>query len=303
MFSIQVLGSSSAMPLHGRHHSAQWLSYEGIHFLIDCGEATQHQILRYKLPLAKLSAIFITHLHADHIGGLGGLLTTLHMQGRLKPLYLYGPPGLRSYVEAHLSGTFAALRYPLFIYSPFPRHEKVLLWEDKYLEVWAFPLRHGVPTLGYLFQEKPRPRRLDMERFAETGLPLDTLPFLRQQGVIFHEGREITWESVSHPPPPPRSYAYCSDTLYSAEVADFVLGVTVLYHEATFLSEHQERANHTFHSTAREAALIAKASAAQRLYIGHFSTRYKDPTPLLDEARRFFPDTYLVEEGQKIHFP
>lgn len=303
MLSVRVLGSSSAMPLHGRHHSAQWLQYENLYFLLDCGEATQHQLLRYRLPFPKLNAIFITHLHADHVGGLAGLLTTLHMQGRQKPLYLFGPVGLRAFLEGQLLGTFSALRYPLYIQEMLLRREKVLLWEDNRIEAWGFPLQHGVPTNGYLFVEKPKPRRLDPARFAESGLPNKLLPLLKQQGEIVHEGRRITWDSVSLPPPPPRSYAYCTDTTFTTEIADFVSGVTVLYHEATFLSEHQDRAKQTFHSTAREAALIAEASHAQRLYIGHFSTRYKDLLPLLEEARQYFAETYLVEEGQMLAFP
>lgn len=303
MLLVQVLGSSSAMPLHGRHHSAQWLRYENLHFLLDCGEATQHQLMRYRLPFHKLNAIFITHLHADHVGGLAGLLTTLHMQGRQKSLYLFGPVGLRNFIEGQLLGTFSALRYPLYLREVLLRREKILLWEDNRIEVWGFPLRHGVPTIGYLFAEKTKPRRLDPVRFAETGLPEYLLPILKQQGEIVHEGRRVTWESVSLPSPSPQSYAYCTDTIFSADIADFVLGVTVLYHEATFLSEHQERAQQTFHSTARDAALIAEASRAQRLYIGHFSTRYKDPLPLLQEARRYFAETYLVEEGQTLAFP
>lgn len=303
MFLVRVLGSSGAMPLHGRHHSAQWLQHENLHFLLDCGEATQHQLLRYRLPFHKLAAIFITHLHADHVGGVGGLLTTLHMQGRQKPLYLFGPAGLRAFVEGQLLGTFSALRYPLYIREVLLRREKVLLWEDNRMAVWGFPLRHGVPTIGYLFTEKPKPRRLDPGLFAEAGLPEHLLPLLKQQGEVVHEGRHVTWESVSVPPPPPQSYAYCTDTTFTSDTADFVSGVTVLYHEATFLSEHQDRALQTFHSTARDAALVAKASCAKRLYIGHFSTRYRDPLPLLQEARHYFTETYLVEEGQTLVFP
>ncbi|MCS7297397.1 MAG: ribonuclease Z [Bacteroidia bacterium] len=298
-----MLGSSSAMPLHRRHHSAQWVRYEGLHFLLDCGEATQHQILRFGLPLGKLTAIFITHLHADHSSGIGGLLTTLHMLGRQKPLYLFGPAGLRAWIEQTLMGTFATLRYPLYIRELLLHRERVLIWEDKRLEIWGFPLKHGVPTVGYLFSEKPGPRRPDPELVAAMELPSSLLPRLRQEGSIVYEGRTIFWESISRPPLPPKSYAYCTDTMYAPEVADFVSGVMVLYHEATFLSEHQERARQTFHSTAREAALIAHAGKVQRLYIGHFSTRYKDLSPLLQEARSLFPETYLAEEGQILSFP
>ncbi|MCX7651688.1 MAG: ribonuclease Z [Bacteroidia bacterium] len=291
------------MPLHGRHHSAQWLQYESTHVLIDCGEATQHQILRYRLPLHKLRAIFISHLHADHVAGIGGLLTTLHMQGHQRPLYIFGPSGLRNLIELQLLGTFAALRYPLYVREVFLRREKVLLWEDARIEIWTFPLRHGVPTIGYLFAEKPKPKRLDTEKFSKLGLPESLLPILRQKGVVEYNGQEITWDSVSLPPSPPKSYAYCTDTMFSQQTVDFISGVTVLYHEATFLTEHQQRAAQTFHSTAREAALTASASKTQRLYIGHYSTRYRNLLPLLEEARQFFPETYLVEEGQTITFP
>lgn len=297
MFYVQVLGSSSAMPLHGRHHSAQWLHYEGTHFLLDCGEGTQTRILRLGLKLHKLEALFVSHLHADHVLGLGGLLTTLHMQGHQKPLYLFGPPGLRAFVEQQLQGTFSALRYPLFLREVLPLRQSVVLWETLYLQIEAFPLQHGVPTLGYLFREKPKPPRVDGARIQALGLPAEALVELRKGNSVLHQGQTYAPQDFLLPPPSPKSYAYCSDTRYAPEIADFVSGITVLYHEATFLSEHAQRAQQTFHSTAREAALIAKASGAKRLYIGHFSTRYRDLRLLLEEARSIFPETYLAEEG------
>lgn len=297
MFYVQVLGSSSAMPLHGRHHSAQWLHCEGTHFLLDCGEGTQNRILRLGLKLHKLESIFVSHLHADHVLGLGGLLTTLHMQGHQKPLYLWGPPGLRALVEQQLQGTFSALRYPFFIREVLPLRQPVALWENAHLEVYAFPLQHGVPTLGYLFRERPKPPRINGARLQALGLPTEALSELRKGNTVTHQGKTYSLQDFLLPPSPPKSYAYCTDTHYAPQIADFVSGVTVLYHEATFLSEHGERAHQTFHSTAREAALIARACGAQRLYIGHFSTRYRDLRPLLEEARSTFPETYLAEEG------
>ncbi|RMF51759.1 MAG: ribonuclease Z [Bacteroidetes bacterium] len=299
MFSVQVLGSSSAMPLHGRHHSAHWVVYEGLHFLVDCGEAAQNQALRYGLKLHRLQAILVSHLHADHVAGVGGLLTTLHMQSRQKPLYLWGPVGLRSFVEAQLQGTFSALRYPLFIRELLlPPGQRLVLWETPQLLIEAFPLRHGVPAVGYVFREKERPRRLNRARLQELGLPETLIPELRTQGEILYQGQRYRWEDLTLPPPPPRAFAYCSDTLYDPALRHFVSGVTVLYHEATFLTQHAQRARETFHATAHEAALLAREAGVQRLLIGHFSTRYRDVRPLLDEARATFPETYLAEEGK-----
>ncbi|GIV23819.1 MAG: ribonuclease Z [Bacteroidia bacterium] len=298
MFYVRVLGAGSAMPLHGRHHSSQWLHCRGANFLIDCGEATQNQLLHFGLKIHKIEAIFLSHLHADHVLGLAGLLTTLHMQGHQKPLYLWGPKGLRSFIEQQLQATFAALRYPLFIGEILLSREKVQLWDTPHVEVWAFPLRHGVPTIGYLFQEKPRPPRLDTERAAALQLSEAEIAHLRLGGAVEREGRLYTWESLTLPPPSLRSYAYCSDTAYDPRVPDFVSGVTVLYHEATFLSAQQERARQTLHSTAVEAARIAVQAQVRRLYLGHFSARYTRLTPFLDEARALFPETYLVQEGE-----
>jgi ribonuclease Z len=221
------------------------------------------------------------------------------MQGSQKPLYIWGPVGLRAWIECQLQGTFSALRYPLYIVELLLRKgQSAVIWETDRLYIEAFPLDHGVPTLGFIFREKCRGRRLDKEKFIETGLPEESLVELRTAGRVTYQGREYWWEDVSFPPPPSRSFAYCSDTLYDPSLVDFVSGVTVLYHEATFASEHIARAQQTFHSTAREAALLAKAAHAKRLYIGHFSTRYRNLHPLLEEARSIFPETYLVEEGQ-----
>ncbi|GIV25709.1 MAG: hypothetical protein KatS3mg026_1401 [Bacteroidia bacterium] len=229
----------------------------------------------------------------------GGLLTTLHMQGHQKPLYLWGPVGLRSFVEGQLQGTLAALRYRLYIRELLlPPERGVLLWETPRFLIQAFPLRHGVPAVGYVFREKERPRRLNRARLEELGLPEALLPELRTQGEVLYQGQLYRWADLTLPPPPPRAFAYCSDTLYDPELRHFVRGVTVLYHEATFLSEHAERARQTFHATAHEAALLAREAGVQRLLIGHFSTRYRNVSPLLEEARATFPETYLVEEGK-----
>ncbi len=286
------------MPAHGRHHSAQWLTYEGQHFLIDCGEATQHQISRFGLKLHRLRAICISHLHADHVAGLAGLLTTLHLQAHIKPLLLWGPPGLRTFVEQQLASTYASLRYPLYVLEVWTQHAPVSLWEADGLCIEAFPLSHGIPTLGYRFQEIVQPRRLDSQKVEALGIDKYQLGQLRAEGRITWQGQVYTWDMLSLPPLPPRSYAYCSDTVYKPELAIYVKEVTLLYHEATFLANQAERAQQTFHTTAAQAAQLAQAARAQQLLIGHFSARYKDPTPLLHEARSIFPRVDLAKEGQ-----
>ncbi len=298
VFTVTVLGTASAMPLHGRHHSAQWVRYGGYHFLIDCGEATQYQVLKYNLPWHRLVGVCISHLHADHVGGLSGLLTSLHLQGRVRPLSVYGPLGLKEYLEAVLMGTYQMLRYPLYVVEVWPGQEAVCVWQSPEMRLWAFALRHGVPALGFRFDEMPGARRLHVEKAQSLGLSGAEVARLREEGTLEWQGTRLTWEDLSLPPPPPRSYAYCSDTVYDERLGEFVKQVTMLYHEATFLSTQRERARQTFHTTAAEAAALAKAAQVQKLLIGHFSARYKDPLPLLQEAQAVFPHTLLAEEGK-----
>ena len=298
VFSVTVLGTASAMPLHGRHHSAQWVSYGSHYFLIDCGEATQYQILRYGLAWHRLKAIFISHLHADHAGGLAGLLTSLHLQGHVKPVYVYGPLGLRGYLEAALMGTYQMLRYPLHVMEVWPGEAEVCIWAAADFQVRAFTLRHGVPTLGFRLAELPGTPRLDAAKAQSLGLSSTDIALLREKGTITWQGSRLSWDELTLPPPPSRSYAYCSDTIYDERLLRFVRQVTMLYHEATFLSTQRERARQTFHTTAAEAAHLAKAAQVQKLLIGHFSARYKDPLPLLREAQAIFPDTLIAEEGK-----
>lgn len=286
------------MPVYGRHHSAQWLTYEGQHFLIDCGEAAQHQIGRFGLKLHRLRGICISHLHADHVAGLAGLLTTLHLQGHVKPLFLWGPPGLRDFVMQQLASTYVGLRYPLYILEIWTQRAPVLLWEGAGLRIDAFPLAHGIPTLGYRFAEMGQLRRLDFQKVEALGLDKTLLGKLRSEGQITWQGQTYTWEMLSLPPLPLRSYAYCSDTIYAPHLANYLKGVTLLYHEATFLSAQAERAQQTFHTTAAQAAHLAKAAQAKQLLLGHFSARYKDLFPLLQEARAIFPNVELAKEGE-----
>lgn len=297
-FTVTILGSGSATPTLTRHATAQLLCCENDYYLIDCGEYTQVQLLRYKFRPGRLKYIFISHLHGDHYFGLIGLLTSLSLGQRREDLWLYGPAGLGEIITLQLRYSDTRLSYPLH-FCPVDTERAYLLLDNEHLTVETLPLRHRVPCAGFLFREKPPKRRLIKEQLPPD-LPHDALRRLKDGGdVTLPDGRILTSDAYTHPGAPPRSYAFCSDTVYHEELAGHVRGVSLLYHEATFGHELHLRAAQTHHSTARQAAQLARLAGAQRLLIGHFSSRYKDLTPLLDEARAVFAATDLALEGEE----
>ncbi len=295
-FQVTILGCSSATPTFDRHPTSQFLVANDRHFLIDCGEAAQIQLRKFKLKFSRINQIFISHLHGDHIFGLPGLLSTFHLSGRTNPLTLFGPPGLKEILDVTFKYSETVLRFPLH-FIPIDAHEPKVIFEDKMLEVSTIPLRHRIPCTGFLFKEKQYPRSLIKERVED--LPLELLPRLKKgEDVTLDDGTVIRSIDVSRDPVSSRSYAFCSDTAYDESIIPYIKGVSVLYHEATFSSEMNKRAKETFHSTASQAATIAKMAGVGRLYIGHYSARYSDLSPLLKEAREIFPETYLSKEGE-----
>jgi ribonuclease Z len=200
-------------------------------------------------------------------------------------------------------GTYQVLRYPLHIVEVWPDQEKVCLWTSPSVVVWAFALKHGIPALGFRFQEQERPARLDATKAAHLNLSPAEIACLRAQGFIAREGQTYTWAALSLPSAAPRSYVYCSDTCFEPALVSFVKGANMLYHEATFLSAQAERARQTYHATAAQAATLAKLAQAKQLLIGHFSARYKDLTPFLQEAQVIFPATTLAQEGHTYTIP
>lgn len=297
-FELTILGSSSATPIYNRHPTSQLLVFRDRHFLIDCGEGTQMQMLRFKLRYHRITHIFISHLHGDHYLGLTGLLSTFHLQGRINDLHLYGQQELMDIIEMHLRLSQTQLRYNL-IFHPIRHYSPETLLEDEEIYVRTIVLNHRIPCTGFLFGEKPRPRRLRVEKLQEYSIPFTQYSRIKN-GENFTDGNgnvipnsELTEDSV-----PPRKYAYCSDTMFLPELSESIAGVDLLYHEATFLHEMKERAVATFHSTAREAATIAKDAGAGKLLIGHFSARYKQLDAFLEEASAIFPNTELAIEGQ-----
>lgn len=298
-FELTILGSSSATPIYQRHPTAQVISIHERFFLMDCGEGTLIQLNRYRIKFHRINHIFISHLHGDHYLGLLGLISTMHLQGRTAELHLYSPPELREIVEIQLKYSETNLRYPLVWHFTDPRNPGPV-YEDDMLTVECFPLNHRIPCTGFLFREKQRLRKLVRERLAEHQVPLSAYQSLKEgQDFVRADGKVISNSELTLDPPRARSYAFCSDTIYDPRLTDIVRGVDLLYHEATFLSDLEDRARETFHSTAGQAAAIARDAAVKRLIIGHFSARYKNIYPLLEEAKAVFEATTLAMEGDR----
>ncbi|GAB2964885.1 ribonuclease Z [Hymenobacter coalescens] len=296
-FELTILGSASATPMLGRHHTAQVLTIGREPYLIDCGEATQERLIEQRIRFGRINRIFISHLHGDHYFGLFGLLGTLHLQGRTEPLQLFGPAGLDEVITTQLRCSGTPLAYDVeFVAVDTERHQ--LVYSDAQVQVYTLPMRHRIPCCGYLFREQPRRRRLVKEALP-AGLSPEQLQALTR-GEDLQDAAGHVWlrhSDVTVAPAAPRAYAYCSDTVYLESLADLVRGVDLLYHESTFLHEMLDRAQQTGHSTARQAGQLARLAEVKQLLIGHFSSRYRDLQPLLAEARREFEPTQLALEG------
>jgi ribonuclease Z len=296
-FELTILGSSSATPIFQRHPTAQVLNIRERFFLIDCGEGTQSQLIRYKIRFNKISHIFISHLHGDHYLGLVGLLSTMHLQGRSNELHLYGQPDLMDIVDLQLRLSQTRLRYQL-IFHPVRQFANSIILEDEDVIVKTVLLNHRIPCTGFVFREKPKPRKLIISKLQQYNIPFSFYNRLKE-GLDFEHGsgKIIPNHELTVSPKPPRSYAFCSDTIYDESIIDEIKEVDLLYHEATFLHDMLERAQSTFHTTSLQAAQIAKKANVKRLLLGHFSARYKTLSPLLSEAKTVFKDTDLAIEG------
>ncbi len=265
---------------------------------MDCGEGAQMQLRHYKLNLHRINHIFISHLHGDHYLGLMGLLFTMHLQQRTTELHVYSHTGLDEIITVQLRHSRSVLNYPLVFHS-IEKEKHQIIFEDDKVQVETIPLIHKIPSTGFLFREKPKPRKIAKNKLPE-GLLLQQIAALKQGDDVMNEKGEVVFknEELTLSPRHSRSYAYCSDTAYHPDVTEIVKGVDLLYHEATFAQEDFLKAIETKHSTALEAATIAKAANVKRLLLGHFSARYKDLTILKDEATAIFANTALAIEGE-----
>lgn len=299
-FEVTVLGSGAALPTSLRNPSAQYIDCNDRHILIDCGEGTQNQLRKYGIKIQKITHILISHLHGDHYFGLVGLLSTMHLLGRNKGISVYGPQGLEQIIRMQLEIGGAELTFPVQFIELDGKEAKVL-FEDKLIEIATFPLRHRIPTNGFRITEKERERSLDGDKFKRDGLSLSYIPpFKLGIDVILKDGTVLHADDYTFPAPPVKSYAYCSDTVYEEKILPHIQGVDVLYHEATFLEAMSDRAKATFHSTALQAARIAKKAEVKRLFLGHLSARYLDGEAHIAEAAAEFPTVEVVEDGMVI---
>jgi len=298
-FSVTILGNSSAIPTQNNHPASQLIIYENKYFLIDCGEGTQMQLIKYKIKYSKIDNIFISHMHGDHFFGLIGLISTYHLLGREKPLHIFGPDRLKKTIEDLLEAAYTKPRYNL-IFHELITETKSLIFEDKKISVYSFPLNHRIPTWGFIFKEKPK--QLNIKKaFVDEFKPSieEILKIKNGEDYINSENNVIPNSSITHTSANLLSYAYCSDTKYDESIIEHIKNVTLLYHEATFDNSLKELANKKFHSTSKDAATIAKKSNAGSLILGHFSARHKDLNTLREEATTIFKHTVICEEGMK----
>lgn len=297
-FEVTILGSGAALPTSYRNPTSQYVYCNDRHILIDCGEGTQVQLRKNQVHIQKINHILISHLHGDHFFGLVGLISTLHLLGRDKGLTIYGPEELEQIIRLQLEVGGAKIGFDLQ-FVPLNGKEHKLLFEDKLIEIWTFPLSHRIPTNGFLIKEKPKERKLNAERFEEAGLSLTLIPKLKQGiDVELESGELISADEYTFPAKPSRSYAYCSDTIFDERIVSYIQGVNVLYHEATFLNDKLDRAKQTFHSTAEQAATIARQAEVGKLLLGHLSARYENGIKHLEEAQRVFEQVVVVEDGE-----
>lgn len=296
-FKLTILGCSSAVPTVKRKPTAQLLNVAERFFLIDCGEGTQVRLRESKLKIQRIEHIFISHLHGDHYFGLIGLLSTMHLLGREKEVHVYAHPDLKEIIELQLKASQTNLKFPLFFH--FLRYDKsVVLYEDESLTVESIILNHSIPCCGFVFREKQKSRRMVKAKIEEYQIPASSIEAIKEGGdYSLPNGELISHWELTRPAPKPRSYAFCSDTTYDESIIPQIKKVNLLYHEATFLDELSDRAKETYHSTAKEAATIAAKAEVRQLIIGHYSQRYKNAIPLLEEAKSIFSRTLLGEEG------
>ena len=295
---IKILGTGSASPVYNRHPSSQVLNINNnFFFLIDCGECTQFQMIRFRISHSKITHIFISHLHGDHYLGLVGLLSSMQLWGRKKELFIYGPKGLSEIITVQLQFSETVINYNIHFKELNTEVSEKIVDHPSYT-VHTIPLSHRIRCCGFLFKEKPKKRRLIIEKIPEYVTPLQKLALKKGEDIVDLNGTVLKNEALTLDAKKSLSYAYCSDTAYLESIIPIIKEVDLLFHEATFDNSHLDRAIQTFHSTAEQAATIALKANVGQLLIGHFSSRYRDLEPLLEQAKNVFANTLLAEEGK-----
>ncbi len=295
---LTILGCHSGTPLVNANPSAQVLDIQNRLFLIDCGEGTQLQLRKNKIKFSRIKHIFISHLHGDHFFGLPGLISTFRLVGRNSELHIYGPKGIKEAVLLLLKLGDSYTNFPL-LFHELEDTIPSLIFKDEKVSVTTIPLKHRIYTNGFLFREKEGERKLNVEAAQKAQIETCYFQNIKKGMDVPNKHNElIANQTVSFPPNPPLSYAYCSDTMYLPKLASQLTHVSVLYHESTFLEEHAHLCQKTKHSTAKQAAMIARQAGVKTLILGHFSTRYGNPLLFKTEAQEIFDTVLLAEEGK-----
>jgi ribonuclease Z len=301
-FALTILGVNAATPAFGRFPTSQVLQIHQYFFLLDCGEGTQMRMGDFDIPRHKIKQIFISHLHGDHVFGLPGLLFSYDLNGRQIPLDIYSPPGLEAMIAAQLKPG-GSLSYPLYFHEV-DTQAPSLVFENKEVSVKSIPLKHGIPTVGYVFREKPRLLNLRPEKIAEHQLTIPQIKAAKAgEAVLLPNGKLLENQELTLPPTPLRSYAFLTDTMADDTVLPHVQGVSMLYHDTTFCNDFAENAALTMHSTARQAAELAQKAGVGKLICGHYSSRYRDLGMFLEETIPIFENTVLGVEGRTYEVP
>ena len=296
-FAVTILGCASAKPTADRHPSAQAVNVHEQYYLVDAGEGVQQQLIRRGINPLKIRAVFISHLHGDHLFGLFPLISTLGLYGRRTPLDVYAPAPFGEMLENHLRLFDTDLPYEV-VWHRVATTRHALLFENRTLEVWSIPLRHRVPCAGFLFREKEPPLNVDKFKIVKYGLSIAQITAAKRgEDITLESGEVIPNGELTYRPYRARAYAYLSDTNFSARAAELGRGVDLMYHEATYAAAEQRAARDRGHSTTVDAAKAALKAGARRLVIGHYSSRNKDEALLVDEARALFPETWPATEG------
>lgn len=302
IFELVILGNSSATPTINRFPSAQYLHMLDHHILIDCGEGTQMQMQRYKIKKSKIRHIFISHIHADHMLGLPGLLFSMNLMKRTEPLHIYGPASLFEILDVFEKNTESIFCFEIIRHITLD-DEKRLIFEDSSLKVYSFPLFHRIPTTGFLFEEQERLLKLNVTACRKNNIPFSFYTHLKKghdyvsdDGLVHIKNEELTF-----PVSAPIKYAYCSDTCYDERVIEQVKEVDLLYHEATFMHDRLDRALETRHTTALQAGQVAQKANVKKLIIGHFSSRYDSLIELLEETKTHFNEAFIANEGERFY--
>lgn len=294
---LTIIGSNAAIPAHKRGLSAQVLHNTSVSYLIDCGEGTQFGLAENKIRVCRIDQIFISHLHGDHIFGLFGVLSSASMQNRTKKMTIFAPPGLRSMIRTFEESQSMFLTFDLDIVDLDAKvHKKI--FQDEYFSVYTIPLKHRVPATGFKFVERQKLMNIRKEAIGRFDLSVEQIKMLKSgMDIVLDDGITVSSKEVCYQKDHPKSFAYISDTIFDTGIVQHIKGVDVLFHESTYLSDVEELARSRMHSTARQAATIAKMAGAGKLILGHFSSRYNDLQVLLDEARTVFPQSFLGEDG------